>query len=232
MDKEYSWADDGTDANFVRRQMSRVSLFARKEQFTKFMQVAGPSKKDKVLDVGPTEDELLADSNFFEKLYPFKRKLHIASIENCQKLVRQFQLDGYTKIKAGKKLPFGTQSFDVVVSWATLEHVGNKSQQKAYLEEIFRVGKRFFVTTPDKANPYEPHTATLFCHWFPANVFRRIVKIIGKDFWALEKNLNILSYEDALKMVENLPGVKVERYKLGGVVPSNLMIYKSSVENI
>ncbi|MEM2045934.1 MAG: class I SAM-dependent methyltransferase, partial [Candidatus Bathyarchaeia archaeon] len=46
-------------------------------------------------------------------------------------------------------MPFKDKSFDVVFSNSVIEHVGNYDDQKMCAEEIRRVGKCYFVQTPN-----------------------------------------------------------------------------------
>lgn len=52
---------------------------------------------------------------------------------------------------------FESASFDVVFSNSVIEHVGDYSNQRKMANEIRRVGKRYFVQTPNKRFPIEPH---------------------------------------------------------------------------
>ncbi|HYN82703.1 MAG TPA: class I SAM-dependent methyltransferase [Gemmatimonadaceae bacterium] len=52
---------------------------------------------------------------------------------------------------------FATGSFDVVFSSSVIEHVGDYATQRRMADEIQRVGKRYFVQTPNKRFPLEPH---------------------------------------------------------------------------
>jgi hypothetical protein len=204
--------------------MSNFSRYVRNKHYDLFVQFINPQKTDKIIDIGVSPDETLPDTNFFESLYPYKKKLSIASVENCIELVSKYGLKTFYPINADKKLPFKDNQFDIVVSFATLEHVGDVQKQRRFLNELFRIGKKVFITTPDRAALYEPHTATFFLHWLPPALFRRIVYLMGKKFWSQEDHLHILSYRELKGMVP-LPYVYVERYKLFSVFYSHLIIH-------
>jgi Methyltransferase domain len=52
---------------------------------------------------------------------------------------------------------FPSRSFDVVLSNSVIEHVGSYENQRRMADEVRRVGKRFFIQTPNKRFPLEPH---------------------------------------------------------------------------
>jgi len=218
-----NWSTKGTDSILIRRLMANLSFLIRQEQYKHFIILINPSSKDSVLDVGTTPDLKLKDSNYFESMFPFKSQLSIASVEDCMGLVKKFGLKKFILIQPNAKLPFRDKQFDIVTSWATLEHVGSREKQKYFLSELSRVGKKVFVTTPDKYSIYEPHTTLFFLHWLRPKFFRKIVKLIGKAFWADEKNLNILSFQEAQKTApENL---KIKKFKLLGIFSSHLIFW-------
>jgi hypothetical protein len=52
---------------------------------------------------------------------------------------------------------FADHEFDVVFSNSVIEHVGDQVAQQQAAREIKRVGKRYFVQTPNRHFPLEPH---------------------------------------------------------------------------
>lgn len=68
----------------------------------------------------------------------------------------------------GRYLPFADRAFDWVFSNAVIEHVGDWSDQKKFAAEIRRVAaKGYFVTTPNKFFPVEPHALLPLYQFYP-----------------------------------------------------------------
>ena len=64
----------------------------------------------------------------------------------------------------GLRLPFRHGQFDLVLSNAVIEHVGDQEQAQ-FLREHDRVGRVWIATTPNRWFPVESHTRVLIRHW-------------------------------------------------------------------
>ena len=71
---------------------------------------------------------------------------------------------------------FGDAEFDVVYSNSLIEHVGNFSEQLAMAREVQRVGKAYFVQTPNRGFFLEPHFFIPFVHWLPRSIYPWVVE--------------------------------------------------------
>lgn len=205
--------------------LSNLSYIVRSDQFKIFRKITQFTKQYKILDVGTTPNETLRDSNLFEQIYPYKNKITAASVEDCAALVTKYGLAQFILLHPNKKLPLKDKSFDVATAWATLEHVGDYESQKKFLAELARVGKKVFITTPYKFCIYEPHTNMFFLHWLPNNWYRKILKLLGKNFWASVENWNTLGLSDVKKILPK--GCRVFVYKSWGILPSHLIIFRN-----
>jgi methyltransferase family protein len=75
-----------------------------------------------------------------------------------------------------RRLPFRTDSFDVAFSNSVIEHVGARGGQKSFADECRRVGRRYFVQTPNRRFPLETHLLTPFVHWLPRSLELRLLR--------------------------------------------------------
>jgi SAM-dependent methyltransferase len=181
----------------LRKLASLISYNARLRMYRTFIELMKPKSTDKILDVGVTPDKNLPESNFFEALYPYTSMITATSIEDA-KCLEQFY-PGLHFVQTEKlSLPFADQSFDIVVSFAVIEHVGQASEQSLFVRELLRVGKQIFLTTPNRFFPIEVHTFLPLIHWLPQALHQKILRLLNMHFWSKTENLNLLD-ENSLK---------------------------------
>ena len=176
--------------------VGRAAERARRRMFAIFMREMAPDRDATILDVGVTDSDSYALDNCLEALYPWKDRITAAGLEDASHLEQRYPGLRFVRITPGP-LPFADQSFDFVHSSAVIEHVGSRQNQAAFLAELWRVARRgVFLTTPNRWFPIEVHTVMPLIHWLPPKLFRAALRVCGKDYYAREETLNLLSTAD------------------------------------
>jgi SAM-dependent methyltransferase len=206
---------------------SRLSYSVRRRMFRLFMDVMAPGEDSAVLDLGVTCDEQSKESNYFEQMYPHLHRVVCAGTEPAAHLEATYPGTRFVQVRPGERLPFADKQFDIVFSNAVIEHAGGAEQQRLFLREVSRVGKRFFITTPNRWFPVELHTGLPFLHFLPPRAYRKLLRWMGQEFYASEANLNLLDRRALLRLFPEGSAVEVARMRLMGVT-SNLVAYGTS----
>ena len=75
----------------------------------------------------------------------------------------------------GRMLPFEDNAFDIVFSNSVIEHVGTPADQQRFANEASRVGRHYWIQTPNRRFPVELHLMLPLIHYLPKRVQRTIV---------------------------------------------------------
>ena len=198
-----------------------IAMRVRKKIYKRVIEIIQPNEDMNVLDIGVTCDRSL-DSNFFEFLYPFKEKITAVGLEDASYLENEYPGLKF-QIADACNLPFNANQFDLAFCSAVIEHVGSISFQEKLIAESTRVAKQVVITTPNRYFPIEFHTLTPFIHWLDPKIFRFFLRITYRNYFAKEKNLNLLSSKDleSILVKRNLSYIKSNQKILG--MESNLV---------
>ncbi len=149
-----------------------------------------------VLDIGTTSDFENQSSNIIIK--------NLKNLKNYKSISDQKIISTFFKKKLKKsitnnftKKELKNFSSDLVISNATIEHVGGIKEQKKMLTNMIKLTKKIFIiSTPNRYYPIDFHTKLPLIHWLPKSIHRIILKLIGLNFYSKENNLNLLCEAD------------------------------------
>ncbi len=158
---------------------SKLSAISRRRKYELFRETMRPTEQMRVLDVGAQSDSCAGEALQLVDVYPWTSRIsalnllpeHIETIKRCHP-------DVDARVGDARELPWPDKYFDVVYSNAVIEHVGGFEDQRKMAGEIMRVGKRWFVTTPNRWYPFEFHLRLPFVTWLPWHGYLRAGRLM------------------------------------------------------
>ncbi len=200
---------------------SSLATKLRKKRFSFFLSLFSQVPKPlRLLDVGGTV-------NFWRQMNFVKDpqvEITLLNLTPGEVSTNDFQV----VLGSGCKMnQFKNGEFDIVFSNSVIEHVGDKEAQESMAREITRVGKRYFVQTPNRYFPLEPHFLFPFYQFLPVDwrvwllqhaplgwtekiPDRTVAKRVVESVTLLSKN----------ELCEHFPGAKIYEEKFLGLTKS------------
>jgi hypothetical protein len=122
---------------------------------------------------------------------------------------------------------YADKSFDVVFSNSVIEHVGSYADQKRMANEVLRVGRRYFVQTPNKRFPLEPHFLFPFFQYLPMTLRAQMLHRFDVGWYKRVSSLERARAEvESIQLLtrsrfaELFPGATIYEEKLLGLTKS------------
>lgn len=169
-------------------------LHFRRRRIEAFYRMFGVTSESKVLDVG---------GSWFNWRLAASSGLPLPRLTILNKYSSQPLTGGVNWVVGdGRSLPFEDGSFDVVFCNSVIEHLSYWESQAQFAAEIRRVGSAYFVQTPNRRFPIEPHLVTPFFHWVPMAWRRRLLR--NFTVWGLVARPSAQECEDFLNEVRLL----------------------------
>jgi SAM-dependent methyltransferase len=150
-----------------RATIGRLPLFVRlrKRRYGLFEQLVRLRSGDRIVDVGCGSGgalERFNDRDVIVGVDPFDMADSLARFPN----VSFVQADGCA-------MPFRDAEFDVAFSNSVIEHVAVADRER-FASEVGRVAARYFVQTPNKWFPIEPHYMLPLIQFLPWSIRKRL----------------------------------------------------------
>lgn len=189
--------NDGGFANKLRKQ--RMKVF---EDFvlTNFSDKLESGQKIKLLDIG-------GDLSFWQSIgckYFDQLDITLLNIDEWY----DPNMPPNMKAKVGDALDMydiSDKEYDICFSNSCIEHVGKEKEWAKMAREVKRVGKHYFIQTPNRYFPLEPHFLIPFFQFFPLKLKAFLINRHQLGFWPQGKN-----WQDSLRIADS---IKLLRYK-------------------
>jgi SAM-dependent methyltransferase len=155
----------------MRNFYKPLSIYFRRKRLQMFYQMFEVKPSTKVLDVGGGATFwLLAEADGFP--------CPDVTIVNLDPPPADVDLPSHIHwvVADGTQLPFDDGTFDIAFSNSVIEHVGDHEAQVQFADQIRRVAAHYFVQTPSRDFPIEPHVLAPFIHWFPKEIQRLLLR--------------------------------------------------------
>jgi len=205
-----------TKKSFLYEVFQKIILNARNEFFNLFHVNNKYTNHKSIIDVGSTPSIDKEQNIFLENI---KNNPHVTCLsdQDCKILQKKYKNIKNIIIGDGKNTMLEDNSFDIVHSNATIEHVGSFENQVSFVKEMLRISKEsIFIQTPNRFYPIDFHTLLPIIHLLPKKIHRKILKYLKLDFYSKEENLNLLTIKELKKICKilNISKYKILKYKL------------------
>lgn len=193
----------------------------RRARFALFLSLLGKLEGHiEILDIGGTQD-------FWNQMTggdPGDVRVTLLNIEHQRVTSEKF----VSAVGDARAMPqYSRGSFDVVFSNSVIEHVGSHADQGKMAGEVTRVGRRYWVQTPNKRFPLEPHFLFPFFQYLPLGVRAQMVHRFDVGWYKRIPDLEVARAEvESIRLLTRkrfaalFPGAKIHSEKLGGLTKS------------
>lgn len=126
---------------------------------------------------------------------------------------------------------YGSKSFDIVFSNSVIEHVGSYENQRRMSNEIRRIGERYFVQTPNKRFPLEPHFLFPWFQYLPVNARAWLVNHFDVGWYrriadsdAARREVESIRLLTRRELTELFPGSTIYEERIGPLTKSFIAV--------
>ncbi len=176
--------------------LTPISLYARSKRMRKFCGVFDINKHTTVLDLGgqapiwdsvdkPLRIVILNLPGIAQKSHPTHHNIKFIEGDACN----------VVGIHGGQ--------FDIIFSNSVIEHVGNADFRARFAQEVRRLGKSYWVQTPSRYFPIEPHNGMPFWWFWPQRLRASTIQRWKRSLpaWTeMVEGTDIVSKEEMLRL--------------------------------
>ena len=213
--------------------MTAISIFARtrawaggsdtvrswrEERYRRFLELCDVAPDDRILDVGAGAGGALERFNATNP---------IVAIDLAPQLTEWLEQPNVT-VETGDatQLRFADGEFPAVFSSSVIEHIP-KRLQAAFAAEVRRTGRAYFVQTPNKWFPVEPHYQVPLFQFLP----QWAQKALNRRFslgWRQRGHWEEVNLLSARRLQQLFPDAEIHRERLFGLTKSLMAVRRPS----
>jgi hypothetical protein len=135
----------------------------------------------------------------------------------------------------GCSLPFRDGAFDVVFSNSAIEHLRTPDNQERFAREAARVGRSYWIQTPNRWFPLDQHLLTPLIHWLPKGWQRALaprfslsnaLQPVGPERrrYHIQHVINDIRLLGPAEMARLFPGARLIRERFCGLAKSLIAV--------
>ncbi|MGH8012464.1 MAG: methyltransferase type 11, partial [Candidatus Binataceae bacterium] len=128
------------------------------------------------------------------------------------------------------RCPFRDRAFEVVFSNSLIEHIGTWEEQRQFAVEIRRLAECYFLQTPNRWFPIEPHCLAPLVQFVPKRVRPWVAAWLTPAGWLVpsrqqfQREMQRVRLLTAKEMRELFPEARIVREKFLGMTKSLIAI--------
>jgi SAM-dependent methyltransferase len=199
----------------TRRLAASRGATWRQRRYERFVRLCALDPRDDILDVGAGAGAALERFNTVNKI----TALDIAP------LAEGWLAQPNVSVIAGDatRLPFPDRAFSVAFSNSVIEHIPI-ADRSAFASEVRRVADRYYVQTPNRYFPIEPHYQVPFFQFLPSHVQKWINARLtlgwrGKGGW---EETRLLTARELRRL---FPEATIHRERMFGLTKSLMAVH-------
>ena len=198
---------DQNNENSISKKL-RVKRFKFFSEFCKELH-----KPVNILDLGGS------DYHWRDSEFRSNKDFHITIVNTEHQNTEGFNNLSFIKKDVTDLKFFDDNEYELVYSNSLLEHINNFTKQKILAEEIRRIGRHYFIQTPNYYFPMEPHFLFPLFQFFPDKLKTKL--IMNYDLGWFKKETDIIKANELASSVRLL-----KESELKEIFPNSRIYYE------
>lgn len=186
----------------------------RERRYERFVELCRVRPDERILDVGAGSGAALERFNSANQIVAL----------DLNPLDSEWLRSENVTVEVGDatRMPFADGEFPLAFSSSVIEHIP-KALQPRFASEIRRVANRYYVQTPNRWFPIEPHYQLPFFHFLPERLRRALNKrfTLGWQEKGSWEEITLLSARDLRRL---FPDGEIHRERVLGLTKSLMVV--------